>query len=238
MSSAKGCETQGRPFVMSVCSELKLGLAYRVDCGMWACSFCGPRMAARWVSRAQYGVFDLLKRGLECCFVTLTFPGYLDAVETLSRWRQCWPKMIQAVRRKVSQLFYFYVHERHEDDRLHLHLLVSPYIKTRWWKDNAVVRGFGFIADSEPVFDAGGAARYVGKYLFKAADSQWPAFWRRVGKSRNWPLREKERDGWEHHFMKKEYEVLSVMALAVSRGYKVALLQGSEARRVMRETKQ
>lgn len=66
------------------------------------------------------------------------------------------------------------------------------------WFGNAVVRaGLGPQYDLSVVREPEAVSRYIAKYLFKdTALTRWPANWRRVRYSQNWPAPERESD-WD-----------------------------------------
>lgn len=109
---------------------------------------------------------------------------------------------------------YVQVTERQERRHPHSHILTTykpmdliDGTKRRWhtengrkvWEDENVLRskslsdavcacGLGEQYDISRVRDASAVARYVGKYLFKSSLlTTWPAKWRRVRYSENWP---------------------------------------------------
>jgi hypothetical protein len=83
---------------------------------------------------------------------------------------------------------------------LHTHFLSTDELGIRWWKDTPAETGFGYMNDWEILDNFAGAGAYVAKYLAKQLQAlRWPAGWRRVGTSRNWPILPKMEgaEGWD-----------------------------------------
>ena len=82
--------------------------------------------------------------------------------------------------------------EQHRTGRLHVHMIASTDLESRWWKDNGRECGLGYIAE-EAEFrfkDAGAsvAAAYAQKYLGKqVCVTAWPRYFHRIRTSQHFP---------------------------------------------------
>jgi len=137
-----------------------------------------------------------------------------------------------------------YIHEQHQDNRLHVHMISTSMLNTRWWKDNAPRCGFGYIVEEENVRSEVAVAKYALKHLAgdltAGADisrevstraraemtkqlrvHRWPKNWRRVTTSRGWPpLPEWENaPGWEWVVLFTEDELHDEVYAALAEGY-------------------
>lgn len=163
-------------------------LVTRADCDSWKCDECSKRMAEMWRLRAEIGVRHYIGAGLHVDFITITSHEKLpDFASTERVWREAWPVLYAALKRRSTQLNYFIVPEKHKDGRMHVHALWTANVTQKWLKDNARKRGLGYQAKRRPVMDAGAAVRYVGKYIGKSMGEQVPQHFRRVRLSDAWP---------------------------------------------------
>jgi len=95
---------------------------------------------------------------------------------------------------------------------------------TRWYKDNGVECGFGYIADCRPVEDPVDAALYMSKYLTKTLNGgePWPSGWRRISASRGWPkLPEPESNGYAWGYLGQNVSISGEIARLGREGYTV-----------------
>jgi len=163
-------------------------LVTRADCDSWKCDECAKRMRERWVLRAEIGVRQYIGAGQHVDFITITSHEKLPNFAATERvWRQAWPVLYAALKRRSSNLNYFIVPEKHKDGRMHVHALWTANVTQKWLKDNARSRGFGHQAKRKPVTDARSAVRYVGKYIGKSLGGEVPLRFRRVRVSQGWP---------------------------------------------------
>lgn len=163
-------------------------LVTRADCDSWSCPECARRMAETWVLRAQIGVRQFLSAGFAVDFVTITSHEKLHSFEaTESVWREAWPVLYAALKRKNKNLQYFIVPEKHKDGRMHVHALWTAGVKQKWLKDNGRRRGLGYQSKVKPVSDVHQASQYVTKYIGKDLGKDVPKHFRRVRVSQGWP---------------------------------------------------
>jgi hypothetical protein len=163
-------------------------LVTRANCDRWNCPECAERMAARWVLRAEIGVRQYIGAGLHVDFITVTSHEKLpDFASTERVWREAWPVLYAALKRRSTKLEYFVVPEKHKDGRMHVHALWTADVSQKWLKDNARKRGLGYQAKRRGVEDARRAVAYVGKYIGKSLGTDVPAHFRRVRVSHGWP---------------------------------------------------
>jgi hypothetical protein len=222
------CLAVGRPWLKAVDPWLRQVFYYRPRCNSWYCPACGFYNRDRWSARVGWGIAVLAAEGVDNFnFVTVTLPGYLGVDGTLKRWRKCWPKLSTRIRREVGEKWhYVYVHEQHKDGRLHVHMVSSAQMLTRWYKDNCATSGFGFIADVRPVEDEAEAARYISKYLTKTLNggSPWPRGWRRISTSRGWPLLpESGQSGYDFEYVPRSVSISAEIARYQRDGFVVRL---------------
>jgi len=163
-------------------------LVTRADCDQWSCEECAKRMRERWVLRAEIGVRGYIGAGLHVDFITITSHEKLpDFASTERVWRQAWPVLYAALKRRATKFEFFIVPEKHKDGRMHVHALWTADVTQKWLKDNARRRGLGYQANRKPVTDPRAAVRYVGKYIGKSLGSDVPKRFRRIRVSHGWP---------------------------------------------------
>ena len=127
-------------------------------------------------------------------FLTLTSHEYLKTLsQTLYVWPRAWPKLRKRANAAVDGSWHWaMIPEMHRDGRLHVHLIESANLGTKWWKDNARASGLGWRAEEEE-FKRGGAepgraAAYVSKYLGKQlGNKNWPRYFHHVRTSQHYP---------------------------------------------------
>jgi len=163
-------------------------LVTRADCDSWNCPECAARMAENWKMRAMIGVRQYIAAGLHVDFITITSHEKLpDFAATERVWREAWPVLYAALKRRAIKLEYFIVPEQHKDGRMHIHALWTADVTQKWLKDNARKRGLGYQCKRKPVLDPLNAVRYVGKYIGKSLGEDVPKRFRRVRVSQGWP---------------------------------------------------
>jgi hypothetical protein len=163
---------------------------YRPPCKSWACSYCAKKKKNLYALRIYHGILignDW--HGWDSSFVTLTSHERLKTFhQTAIIWPKVWKKFSTRLKREYGKVEYASVPEKHADGRLHVHLVMSRAPIETWVKDNLRASGGGYIADVKPVKDAALCAFYVSKYIGKSlAVSAWPARFRRIRFSHNWP---------------------------------------------------
>jgi len=157
-------------------------------CDSWICPECAKRMKDHWRMRAELGARAILARGEKLDFATITSHEKLsDFEQTEHVWRQAWPVLYAALKRKNVKLEYILIPERHKSGRMHVHALWNAGVDKRWLKDNARSRGLGFQCEVIHCTSTGRAAQYVAKYIGKDIGSVSVPHFRRVRVSRGWP---------------------------------------------------
>jgi hypothetical protein len=226
------CETPGRPFLIGWHEGTRAALVTRPNCGLWSCPHCAQLNASRWTARAIRGAQQLLDRGENLYFLTLTHRGGISPARSRQRWRDCWPKLSARMRRaQPRKVEYLYVHEQHKSGVMHTHVTLTGTWTERWWKDNPARTGFGYMNDLSVVDSAVNAGSYVAKYLAKMLQLlQWPPGWRRLGTSRGWPvLPPAERvEGWQWLAAKFAQEVRAEIESLALQGYRIEILDDKD----------
>jgi len=144
-------------------------------------------MAERWGLRAAIGCAQIVKRGQNLDFVTITSHEKLETFEQTERvWRLAWANLYAALKRKQPALEYMIVPERHRDGRMHVHALWNADVSQRWLKDNARKRGLGYQCKVIHVSAERHAQKYIVKYVGKDLGTDTPAHFRRVRVSAGW----------------------------------------------------
>lgn len=189
MNSNEGeCTTPNRPWMFGKVNA-KQWILIRPDCKLWKCPHCAEKMARIWVVRIRKAGELWHKQELPVRFVTITSHRKLKTKDaTIKVLPLAWNKLQARIRRANSCDFqYVLVPEQHQDGRVHMHMLATTALSTRWFKDACASCGFGYQVDSDPVEVQDNAAGYVAKYLFKMAKDVWPDGFRRVRTSQNFP---------------------------------------------------
>jgi hypothetical protein len=127
-------------------------------------------------------------------FLTLTSHEHLETLsKTLYVWPKAWNKLRQRANYAVRAKWHWVmIPEMHKDGRLHVHLIESAGLGTRWWKDNARASGLGWRAEEEE-FKSGAdnparAASYASKYLGKQLGVRsWPRYFHHIRTSQHFP---------------------------------------------------
>lgn len=178
-------------------------------CNHWDCTHCGVERAKQEYRRIVNGC-DVLSVDHKLYFWTITCRGkecsYDEAMENYYDWTNT---LLTNARAKCSRIggywAYAQVTEHQKKTRLHPHShLITTFLPddaighvankqrieyiSKWFSRANISAGLGEQCKISEVQTAAGASRYVAKYLFKAALSeQWPAKWKRVRYSQNWP---------------------------------------------------
>jgi len=193
------CVKEKRPVLYTVSQGTVL--VFQPGCGQWDCPDCAEKLRSHWKARVRAGVETYQASGsLDWSFVTVTVMGYAKTTEAcLYELKKKWPKLSTRMRRRWSNLKYVLIPEKHEDKRVHVHMIANiPWLppppgrirspSERWWKDNAAQCGLGFIADAKKCDSPTSAGVYAMKYMVKQTVCEdWPVGFRRVRTSRGWP---------------------------------------------------
>lgn len=185
-------------------------------CNHWECPVCGQQRAKQEYRRIVFGAECLADDGHELYFWTLTCKGKEMPLETAESDYLLWTNRLLTTmrtnaRRQNSFWAYTQVTERQKRLHPHSHLITTflpkdaiPFVVgtllpngrrakhdcffSEWFVATNVNAGLGSECDLSLVKDAAAVARYVGKYMFKDSMlTRWPAHWRRVRYSQNWP---------------------------------------------------
>jgi hypothetical protein len=218
------CSNKNRVTMIAYNDHQRIAVGFAPRCKQWSCPECGKANAYLWKLRVRAGMNQLLLDGIEMRFLTLTSHGKLNASQSLYVWPKGWKKFRTRVQREVEHDFYIAVPERQGNGKIHLHILESWGLETRWYKDNAAACGLGFMALEEEMPSPAHAAWYVCKYLTKSIEKpeEWPTGFRRVRCSQSWPDLEQRAKG-EYRFEKVTDGIKGerVLLVANMEGYEV-----------------
>lgn len=181
------CRTPNRPVMVGLMPAEKRALVFRPDCEMWTCEECAEKLRALWTARVAYGTNALIEAGASVNFLTITSHERLKTFAACyAVFPDAWAKLYAAMKRVKPAMAYALIPEKHEDGRMHAHLITDCPVTKRWLKDNARRRGLGYQADCQPVDGVGHAAAYCSKYLGKGlGDELLPPHFRRIRLSQN-----------------------------------------------------
>lgn len=198
------CERPLNITLVGVNKEQKKALFFHPRCKQWDCEYCQELNRDWWVWVGMRGASLLLSEGIEMSFITLTSRAYSTPNKSIHFMKQNWPKLVRRAKyhteKKAGQKWaYMLIPERTKAGILHAHLIACTTLSSHWWHDNGYATGFGFSNEAEPIDHAGGAAKYISKYLGKdMLHTGWPKGFRRVRTSRNWPKPDRlSLPGWE-----------------------------------------
>lgn len=184
------CSTPRRPVLTGYSVEKKCLYVYQPPCKKWSCPECSRRNRAQWSVRISSGVDTYKARGVGgWAHVTMTLhPKLRNRDQCLHVWPSAWSKLSARLRRQYPKIRYCLLPELHGNGRVHVHMIASGGVETRWLKDNAPSCGLGHQHKSEELTDTLGAAFYVTKYLAKSLTiDTWPKNLRRIRTSQKWP---------------------------------------------------
>jgi len=225
------CETVGRPLLRGVNPEAKRAALMRPDCGTWACPHCSKKNLARLRHLISFGTIAV-GRLQPIQFVTLTSHERLATpAETYKVLSLAWNKLNRRLKRAAAlqgqQVYYVAIPEQHKSRRWHLHMLVSPPMPLRWWKDNARQCGLGYQCAVRDFEQHGRAGAYMQKYLRKSVlgGQGWSKSMRRVRHSDNWPVSEqmiKAKNGWTWAILPAAVSIRDEIDRLIESGYRVA----------------
>jgi len=225
------CTARNRPYMVAYEEGERKAIIFQPRCKQWSCPACAKINKSLWALRTNYGVETLIEQGHEIFFTTLTTHERLSAETALVVWPKQWGKLAQRARRAADVFEYLLVPERHETGKIHVHLLDTAGLPTRWWKDNGRESGLGYMNESGEVKSGAAAARYTTKYLSKQLEYQaWPKGFRRVRTSQKWPrLPEMPESIFIFRPVQDGRALGDVVAGLLNAGYEVALANHREA---------
>lgn len=201
---ATTCQANWRPWLRGINHEAHKVIYYQPNCGSWSCPYCAENNRKRWTWLIASSTGVHLSNGSQVSFTTLTSHEKLSPSASLIVFPKAWDRLRQRARRQRPG-HYVMIPEQHANGRLHVHMLDTFGLPSRWWKDNARACGLGYMAESEFARTAGGAARYASKYLSKGLGTDWPKGFRRVRTSPGFIVEElRQRDGDDETLMEPQ----------------------------------
>jgi len=237
--SADGmCSARSRPWLLAINHTVHAAIAFRPTCKSWSCPACALANRKRWIAIAIHGVEELNASDQAVDFTTITSHPKLGAEATFRVFPDAWQKLYKRYRREVASRglpapTFLGVPERHQDGRLHSHLINSPGLPEKWWKDNAAACGLGYIANVKEGISLG-VGGYVGKYLGKTLGEPWPKHSHRVRTSQTWPkLPERDPVGWTFRKLPLNRELAPVLDEFAQMSYETILASPDGAWRLL-----
>lgn len=178
-------------------------------CNHWECPACGVKRAKQEYRRIVAGCEELAQEH-DLYFWTLTCRGREIALDEAEESYYAWTnRLLTNARTKAKRNGQFWVYvqitERQKKTRLHPHshiittFLPADAVATKdangrnayvsaWFAKSNESAGLGSQHKITQVQSAAATSRYVAKYMFKATMQEvWPAHWRRIRYSDNWP---------------------------------------------------
>jgi len=177
------CDAPGRPLLRAVSLERHKVLYYKPRCRSWHCAACAVINQRMWTARIYQATSILIDAGAQISFTTLTTHEKLSAEASWRLFLPAWRRLYMRARRAAGAAEYVMIPEAHQSGRMHVHMLDTWNLRTRWWKDNARGCGLGYMAESEFAETPGGAAHYAAKYLTKAIVNEQLRNVRKIRKS-------------------------------------------------------
>ena len=191
------CDAPRRPLLRALNHDRRVVIYFKPRCKSWKCPACAELNKRAWTARIYEATAFHLAQGASVAFTTLTTHEKLSVEQSWRLFYRQWERLKQRARRKAGGGEYVMIPEAHQSGKMHVHMLDTFALPTRWWKDNARACGLGFMAESEFAETPGGAARYAAKYLGKALNEEKLKGIRRVRKSKGF-LKPQSGDGLEN----------------------------------------
>jgi hypothetical protein len=192
-------------------------------CNHWDCPVCGETRARQEYRRIVYGAECLNDDGHKLYFWTLTCRGkempLAEAQENYLAWTNVLLTNARS-RAKRKGLYWSYVQvtERQQRGHPHSHILTTylpidalqyvhgddaPSYTSEWFTAANESAGLGSQHRISAVENTSAVSRYIAKYLFKDSMlTHWPAHWRRVRYSQNWPTPPYQAAEWVTQLLK------------------------------------
>jgi hypothetical protein len=205
---------------------------FRPRCKLWSCPYCAQVNTNLWAVRAYFGAQAYAEGGITISFLTLTSHEKLTPQQAMWVFPRAWKKLSQRARRAADQFSYLMVPEKTKKGVIHVHAIETSCLGTEWWSDNARASGMGYKSDESEVRTSQGSAAYVVKYLSKSlVVEDWPARFRRIRTSRDWPpLPELVSPvGWEFASIPLSEPLDQVYKRYEARGYDIRILSSALA---------
>jgi len=195
------CPNPNAPILFGTHKTENIVTVTKAPCKNWSCPVCGMKKTGQAVATLLNHVNTV---GGQWYIMTLTaHENWHTPDASVKNFRANWDKLRKRIIRKTpdGQFSYFATWEHHEDGSFHKHLITNaklPFTAKKvdgkikytcqWLKDNARQCGLGFMADYQPIQNAGSAAHYVAKYLTKSMSSEkyWPEKMHRYHTSQDW----------------------------------------------------
>lgn len=173
----------------------------------------------------MFGAECLSDEGHELYFWTLTCRGREMPLETAEKDYLAWTNVVLTnartkAKRKGDFWAYVQITERQKRGHPHSHIITSYIpddavgtisarggmdLRSAWFDTANKSAGLGSQHRISKVDNASAVARYVAKYMFKDSMlTKWPAHWRRVRYSQNWPTPPYRPAEWVTQLLKPE----------------------------------
>jgi len=190
----------------------------KTRCKRWDCPYCSEINKLQHRLKVYHGLSKLESEGHSFDFVTWTSsPKLHDTKSCYKVFQKAWTKLSTRYRRKGEEIKgippeYVFIPECHKDGRLHWHGVFSGHISSRWWKDNCVECGFGYMAKSIELGSVSQGANYCLKYITKhVGQSIDIARFRRINYSRGFPPNTIDRDAGTWNVLEKNDSIVSII---------------------------
>jgi len=168
----------------AVSQQQQTVIYFRPRCKSWKCPACAEINKRLWTARIYDATAFHLAQGASVAFTTLTTHEKLSPEQSWRLFYSQWKRLLQRARRATDGGEYVMIPEAHRSGKMHVHMLDTFALPTRWWKDNGRACGLGYMAESEFAETPGGAARYAAKYLSKGMVDEKLRNVRRIRKSK------------------------------------------------------
>lgn len=225
------CMTANRPSFAGINAESKRAILFQPRCKLWSCPTCSVINRQKLAMEAYHATEKLIDSGEQLYFLTLTSHRKLDAKQTLWVWPKGWKKLQARVRYYAGGFTYLAIPEQHRNGRLHMHLIETAGLGTRFWKDAGAACGLGYKNEEEQLRSPAFASFYVTKYISKQMDMlDWPKGFRRIRKSRDWPKAEihPALEEWEYQQIPKKVSLQDAKEELRLKGFEVSIIDYTE----------
>lgn len=225
------CNAPRRPWLAGVSLSTGNAILFQPRCKSWQCPACAEINRRLWAVRTFHGAAALRERGAHIYFLTITSHEALSPQGTITIFPDAWKKLRQRAYRMAGKYQYLMVPEKHVSGRMHVHMVETAGLSTRWWKDNARECGFGYMVEEEECSQDGRAAWYVVKYLGKQMSDNvaWPKRFRRVRVSREWPELPQKEGTKSWHWRLVEDGLVAEQNRLIESGFNVQILDHYQA---------
>lgn len=224
------CEAPRRPLLRALNHERRVVIYFKPRCKSWKCPACAELNKRAWIARIYEATAFHLAQGASVAFTTLTTHERLSPDASWRLFYPAWRRLLMRARRAAPGGEYVMIPEAHQSGKMHVHMLDTFALPTRWWKDNARACGLGFMAESEFAETPGGAARYAAKYLGKSLNEEKLKGIRRVRKSKGFLNSQSELtlEDWTYVRLPDDVPLALDVDHFERQGYTVEILQHFE----------